>query len=62
MFVYVLDLNLVILRFLNCFFFKEEEGIRDRDVTGVKTCAIKIYFYFVFLIFLLLCGKTSSLL
>src|SRR5437773_12556695 len=23
----------------NCFFFQAEDGIRDRDVTGVQTCA-----------------------
>jgi len=24
------------------FFFQEEDGIRDRDVTGVQTCALPI--------------------
>src|SRR6266540_3765970 len=26
-----------------CFFFQAEDGIRDRDVTGVQTCALPIY-------------------
>src|SRR5437773_9434858 len=25
------------------FFFQAEDGIRDRDVTGVQTCALPIY-------------------
>src|SRR5277367_323340 len=25
-----------------CFFFQAEDGIRDRDVTGVQTCALPI--------------------
>src|SRR6266699_4235482 len=25
-----------------CFFFQEEDGIRDADVTGVQTCALPI--------------------
>src|SRR5437773_6768019 len=24
-----------------CFFFQAEDGIRDRDVTGVQTCALR---------------------
>src|SRR5437667_501503 len=27
------------------FFFQAEDGIRDRDVTGVQTCALPIYVY-----------------
>src|SRR5699024_11990100 len=27
----------------NCFFFQAEDGIRDRNVTGVQTCALPIY-------------------
>src|SRR5699024_7511318 len=27
-----------------CFFFQAEDGIRDRNVTGVQTCALPIYF------------------
>src|SRR5437667_4611959 len=27
----------------SCFFFQAEDGIRDRDVTGVQTCALPIY-------------------
>src|SRR6266540_876354 len=26
-----------------CFFFQAEDGIRDRDVTGVQTCALPIW-------------------
>src|SRR5699024_11889474 len=27
-----------------CFFFQAEDGIRDRNVTGVQTCALPIFF------------------
>src|SRR5699024_105693 len=27
---------------LSCFFFQAEDGIRDRNVTGVQTCALPI--------------------
>src|SRR5699024_11717998 len=27
-----------------CFFFQAEDGIRDRNVTGVQTCALPIVF------------------
>src|SRR5437667_2831872 len=27
------------------FFFQAEDGIRDRDVTGVQTCALPIYLH-----------------
>src|SRR5437667_4092215 len=29
--------------FFLCFFFQAEDGIRDRDVTGVQTCALPIW-------------------
>src|SRR5437667_7981208 len=29
--------------FICLFFFQAEDGIRDRDVTGVQTCALPIY-------------------
>src|SRR6266540_720058 len=29
--------------FIFFFFFQAEDGIRDRDVTGVQTCALPIY-------------------
>src|SRR5699024_11227558 len=29
------------------FFFQAEDGIRDRNVTGVQTCALPIWFIFV---------------
>ena len=29
--------------FFSFFFFQAEDGIRDRDVTGVQTCALPIY-------------------
>src|SRR5699024_11955231 len=28
---------------LLCFFFQAEDGIRDRNVTGVQTCALPIF-------------------
>src|SRR5699024_11576467 len=28
-----------------CFFFQAEDGIRDRNVTGVQTCALPIYHF-----------------
>src|SRR5699024_4815958 len=28
---------------VSCFFFQAEDGIRDRNVTGVQTCALPIY-------------------
>src|SRR5699024_12074268 len=31
------------------FFFQAEDGIRDRNVTGVQTCALPISIYFAFL-------------
>src|SRR5437868_8558530 len=31
------------------FFFQAEDGIRDRNVTGVQTCALPIYAGFQFL-------------
>src|SRR5699024_4853630 len=31
--------------FYSCFFFQAEDGIRDRNVTGVQTCALPIYDY-----------------
>src|SRR5438067_4375006 len=30
-------------RFFFFFFFQAEDGIRDRNVTGVQTCALPIY-------------------
>src|SRR5205823_9873783 len=30
---------------LVCFFFQAEDGIRDKLVTGVQTCALPIYAY-----------------
>src|SRR5699024_12191910 len=30
--------------FFMCFFFQAEDGIRDRNVTGVQTCALPILF------------------
>src|SRR5699024_8660432 len=31
------------LRVRGCFFFQAEDGIRDRNVTGVQTCALPIW-------------------
>src|SRR5437667_972102 len=39
----LLLLGLVVMLFLFFFFFQAEDGIRDRDVTGVQTCALPIY-------------------
>src|SRR6266540_7093710 len=36
----VLDIEVVLFVF---FFFQAEDGIRDRDVTGVQTCALPIW-------------------
>src|SRR5699024_11491329 len=30
-----------------CFFFQAEDGIRDRNVTGVQTCALPIFWMLV---------------
>src|SRR5699024_11646728 len=30
-------------RACGCFFFQAEDGIRDRNVTGVQTCALPIF-------------------
>src|SRR5207249_7485374 len=35
--------NLRVLDSLLFFFFQAEDGIRDRNVTGVQTCALPIY-------------------
>src|SRR5699024_11694067 len=37
--LYILTLSIVIFCF---FFFQAEDGIRDRNVTGVQTCALPI--------------------
>src|SRR5690606_40141345 len=36
--------------FLLIFFFQAEDGIRDFHVTGVQTCALPIYFFFIVLV------------
>src|SRR5699024_11451634 len=35
-----------LLVFLFFFFFQAEDGIRDRNVTGVQTCALPIYRFY----------------
>src|SRR5437868_13172896 len=42
---YMFDLVFVLLfvLFFFFFFFQAEDGIRDRNVTGVQTCALPIY-------------------
>src|SRR5699024_12095065 len=40
--VYGYDLGDLVLILLVCFFFQAEDGIRDRNVTGVQTCALPI--------------------
>src|SRR5437773_9629521 len=39
----VIFLYLYYYFFFYFFFFQAEDGIRDRDVTGVQTCALPIY-------------------
>src|SRR5699024_12179792 len=41
--------------FVFLFFFQAEDGIRDRNVTGVQTCALPIYRCSVFRIRLSIC-------
>src|SRR5437868_10542258 len=36
------EIVMVILGYLFFFFFQAEDGIRDRNVTGVQTCALPI--------------------
>src|SRR5699024_11538570 len=36
--------SLDLLRVCRSYFFQAEDGIRDRNVTGVQTCALPIYF------------------
>src|SRR5699024_11371619 len=38
----------VVLYFCFCFFFQAEDGIRDRNVTGVQTCALPIFYRILF--------------
>ena len=38
------------------FFFQAEDGIRDRDVTGVQTCALPILLFVDFLMMVILTG------
>src|SRR5437667_3563167 len=40
---YIMSRYRLVLRFVFFFFFQAEDGIRDRDVTGVQTCALPIY-------------------
>src|SRR5699024_11951249 len=35
----------LIILLLSCFFFQAEDGIRDRNVTGVQTCALPIFVF-----------------
>src|ERR1035437_10401581 len=39
----MLDLVIMLLLCLFCFFFQAEDGIRDIGVTGVQTCALPIW-------------------
>src|SRR5699024_12092028 len=38
------------------FFFQAEDGIRDRNVTGVQTCALPIFYYLNFKLYSLFCN------
>src|SRR5699024_11524781 len=40
----VIDLTYNDLIMIHYFFFQAEDGIRDRNVTGVQTCALPILF------------------
>src|SRR5699024_11406723 len=40
---YLLHLLLFLYCFILFFFFQAEDGIRDRNVTGVQTCALPIW-------------------
>src|SRR5471032_3463279 len=42
------------------FFFQAEDGIRDRDVTGVQTCALPIYIWLCVLVSVAWPLSTSS--
>src|SRR5699024_11361402 len=33
-----------VCHWISVFFFQAEDGIRDRNVTGVQTCALPIYY------------------
>src|SRR5699024_12106953 len=35
----------ILINYSRCFFFQAEDGIRDRNVTGVQTCALPIYLF-----------------
>src|SRR5207248_7801311 len=35
--------RVMFIHFFLCFFFQAEDGIRDRTVTGVQTCALPIW-------------------
>src|SRR5699024_3023247 len=41
------DFIYIICLFCHIFFFQAEDGIRDRNVTGVQTCALPIYPFFL---------------
>src|SRR5207249_8533083 len=42
-FLFLLFLLFLLLIFFFFFFFQAEDGIRDRNVTGVQTCALPIF-------------------
>src|SRR5699024_11707992 len=55
----------------SCFFFQAEDGIRDRNVTGVQTCALPILFTIgiiniitnkLYIFHWVICGEMLSLL
>src|SRR5699024_3041465 len=50
----------VIIQFFFCFFFQAEDGIRDRNVTGVQTCALPICTTLPFVQFLILYKRFFS--
>src|SRR5437868_13638036 len=36
---------MTVIFYTNYFFFQAEDGIRDRNVTGVQTCALPIFYH-----------------
>src|SRR5699024_11466855 len=45
---------------LLCFVFQAEDGIRDRNVTGVQTCALPIFTHFVIKVVTFTCTLSDS--
>src|SRR5699024_12164018 len=48
--------------FVEFFFFQAEDGIRDRNVTGVQTCALPIYYALLIIYCTFLSNRLCTLL